>query len=119
MIRGEIGTGKELIARSIDKNSLRTNEVFQAVNCAAINENLLESELFSHEKGSLTELKPLSDELAAKSKSLADVPHFFWFLDAETNEFAYFANMGDGDACEIIEVLAKRYGGEILPDALA
>ena len=81
LVRGETGTGKELVARAVHEASPRKSEAFVSVHCAALPESLLESELFGHEKGAFTgaaQRKPGRIELAHKGTlfldEIGDVP---------------------------------------------
>ena len=81
LIQGESGTGKELIARSIHNQSSRVSESFLSVNCGAFSENLLESELFGHVKGSFT--SAISDK-----KGLLEVANKGTFFLDEVSELS-------------------------------
>jgi two-component system nitrogen regulation response regulator GlnG len=78
MITGESGTGKELVARCIHRHSHRSDGRFHAVNCAAIPENLIESELFGHEKGSFT---GATDAKAGQFELCHGAPYFLTKLE--------------------------------------
>ncbi|MBI5778711.1 MAG: sigma-54-dependent Fis family transcriptional regulator [Planctomycetes bacterium] len=81
LIQGESGTGKELIARSIHNQSSRFSESFLSVNCGAFSENLLESELFGHVKGSFT-------SAIADKKGLLEVANKGTFFLDEVSELS-------------------------------
>lgn len=75
LITGETGTGKELVANAIHRNSTRKNDPFIKINCSAISENLIESELFGYERGAFTgaiSRKPGRFELAHKGTLFLD-----------------------------------------------
>jgi len=107
LIYGESGTGKELIARSLHLNSNRKDNAFIPVDCVALSENLLESELFGHEKGSFTGAHAMKSGL-------------FELADKGTIYFDEIAKMNLTTQAKLLRVLQekqfRRVGGNIIVD---
>jgi two-component system response regulator HydG len=101
LVQGESGTGKELLARAVHRSSPRAGAPFMAVNCAAIPENLIESELFGHEKGAFTgavDRKPGLFEVAGSGvvflDEIGEVPLSFQAKLLRTLETREFFRVG-------------------------
>ena len=108
LIRGETGTGKELIAHAIHYNSLRANKPFIKVNCAAFPESLLESELFGHEKGAFTgasQQKSGRFEWANKGSlfidEIAELPQSTQIKLLRTIQFKEFERIGGKETIKV------------------
>ncbi len=99
LVLGENGTGKELVARAIHAQSRRTNKAFVATNCSAFNDNLLESELFGHKRGSFT-------------GAVADKPGLFAVADGGT---FFMDEVGDMSPALQVKLLRVLQEGVFMP----